>query len=328
MLSMEDDGEYPSPASSPSASGSCSFDEGGSDLDRYCSANSVLERSSFSSSMGYQASDFFEDTFPSLSLSNSDRPSPTLRPSNGEDSISISGDDCTDREAQSDDDSPRSLHGMNGFHHNQNQNRNQSSGVERGSETRSSILMDSSVAFGSDDWDEFMLERGDGSGESAPVYLFEMESIHSKEQTKLSGAEPGCNGGELNHEQLQLSHVKQKEPVYSAEHPPSGSSGGNSGSSTGEKIQLTVAKENERNGNSSSENIEKKEEGMKVSEHLESLNGEYEGKEIEDGNAITITGGTDKEFEMELQGIDQVFVIYTTIPEWVSYFNYDCLCVR
>ena len=115
---MEDNGDYPSSASSPSASDtSYSCDDAGSDLERYCSANSVLERSSFSSSTGYHAADFFDDTFPSLSLSNSNRPSPVLHPSNGADSISISGEICTDHEAQSDDDSPRSLHGMNGFHH-------------------------------------------------------------------------------------------------------------------------------------------------------------------------------------------------------------------
>jgi hypothetical protein len=317
MLSMEDYGDCPSPPSSPSASDSFSCDEAGSDLDRYCSANSVLERSSFSSSMGYHASDFFEDTIPSLSRSNSNSLSPTLRPSNGEDSISISGDDCTDHEVQSNDDSPRSLHGMNGFPHNQhwhrneNQNPNHSSGVERGSERRSSILMDSSVAFGSDDWDEFMLERGDGSGESAPAYLFEMESIRSKEQPKLSSAEPGCNKEETNQEQVQLSDVKQKEPNHSAEHPPTGSSGGNSGSHAGEKNQLTVAKDNESNGNSSCESLEKKDEGIKVCEHLESLNGKCEGKEIEDRHDIMMAGDTYAEFEMEPKGIDQVFVIYT-----------------
>jgi hypothetical protein len=170
--------------------------------------------------------------------------------------------------------------------------------------------MDSSVAFGSDDWDEFMLERGDGSDESAPVYLFEMESIRSKEQAMIPGAEPGCNKEEANQEQGLLSDVKQKEPDHSAEHPPTGSSGGNSGSHAGEKNQVTVAKENESNENSSCENIEKKDEGIKVSEHLES-HGKCEGKEIEDRHAITIAGGTDTEFEMERKGIDQVFVIYT-----------------
>ncbi|KAJ3691630.1 hypothetical protein LUZ61_020794 [Rhynchospora tenuis] len=311
MLSTEDDGDYPTPTSSPSASSiAYSCDEAGSDLDRYCSANSVLERSSFSSSTGYHAADFFDDAFPSLSLhsnSNSNLPSPTLRPSHAaEDSISISGDDCSDPGAHSDDDddSPRSLHGLNGW--NQNLNQNRSSGVGRGSERRSSILMDSSVAFGSDDWDEFMLERGDGSGESAPVYLFEMESIHSKEQIKLSGDEPGCKEGEVNQETVQLSEVKGKEPVSSAEHPQLESSSGKSGFNAGEENHLDVAKEHESNGNSSSESMEKREEAVKELEGLESFKKKSGGKEIEEEHPILATGGKDAESEIELKGIDQV----------------------
>lgn len=177
--------------------------------------------------------------------------------------------------------------------------------------------MDSSVAFGSEDWDEFMLERGDGGGESAPVYLFEMESRHSKEQSPLSGAEPGCSEGEVNQERAQLSDIKGKDAVYSAEHPRSGSSGGNSGFNAEEGNQLALAKENESNGNISCENIKKKEEGMKVSEGLGSLNGKFEGKELENRPSITTTGGKNTESEIELKGIDQVFVIFTRMDNLI-----------
>ncbi|KAJ1692295.1 hypothetical protein LUZ63_008993 [Rhynchospora breviuscula] len=294
MLSMEDDGEYPSPTSSPSAS-SIAYS---SDLDRYCSANSLLERSSFSSSTGYHPADFFDDaTF----HSNSTLPSPTLRPSDSnaaDDSISISADD--DRSDQSDDASPRSdsLHGWN-RNQNQNQNQNESPGVRS-----SSILMDSSVAFGSHDWDEFMLETADGSGQSAPVYLFPMESLHSKQQIKLSGAQPVCKEGEAKQELQQLSEAKGKESIYSQLESSSGKSGFNAGE---KENHLSVAKDHESNGTNSSANIiEKREEGVKESEGLESFKQKCEGKEIEDGHPILATAAKDTESEIELKGIDQV----------------------
>ncbi|KAJ4802305.1 hypothetical protein LUZ62_014871 [Rhynchospora pubera] len=283
MLSMEDDGEYPSPTSSPSASSTAYSSQ--SDLDRYCSANSVLERSSFSSSTG-----FFDDAFPSLSLhsnSNSTLPSPTLRPSNSISvSLSLSADD--DRSDHSDDGTPRP----------DSLPRNQS-------ERTSSILMDSSVAFGSDDWDEFMLETGDGTGQSAPVYLFQMDSLHSKQQFKLSGAQPGCEEGEANQQLQQLSEVKGKEPIYSQLESSSAKSGFNAGE---KEIHLSVHKEHHSSGTtSSSENIDKRqEEGVKESDGLESFKQKCEGIEIEDGHAMLANGGKHTESEIELKGIDQV----------------------
>ncbi|KAJ3695640.1 hypothetical protein LUZ60_001017 [Juncus effusus] len=303
----EDDCNSSSCPSSPSAT-AYSCDEG-SDLDRYCSANSVLATSSISSSFSHHHTDFSEElprrtTIAAGSSQAEEERSKVERwnsnsRSDGEDSASghratnrSNGNGIRNSNSDDDDDDDSigstecdaALRAMNVSIHKQNGFQNHIKNPRR-----SSILMDSSTAFGSDDWDEFMLEREDGTGESAPVYLFQMDSVSAKEETSSSS----CNNGDTNQNQIKLSDLKEKEPIFTK---------------TGSISHKLVDERNQISENF--EEIEKVEElnvnSVNELGTLQSLGSKYKGKEIENQEIeLNVNSVNDSKngFEMELKGI-------------------------